>query len=206
MDRALKKMGSCVSTTPANSFFFSYRQSWQKQNVSWICADIHYSREVVQIFSPPSQGPQLQLNLSSTLQGVHSLMLNNALSILCTMSNRTPSANSKASINIKKGSTGDAVLTHWPCQMLARRMNFHLVAFELVQLLPYRRLRKQKQHQAWAQVCPPSKPKRGRSGGGAQIRGEHLLFGLRLYKLTWVFRKWKKKSESGPNWMQINAH
>lgn len=193
MDRALKKMGSCVSTTPANSFFFSYRQSWQKQNVSWICADIHYGREVVQIFSPPSQGPRLQLNLSSTLQGVHSLMLNNALSILCTMSNRTPSANSKASRNIKKGSTGDAVLTHWPCQMLARRMNFHLVAFELVQLLPYRRLRKQKQHQAWAQVCPPSKPKRGRSGGGAQIRGEHLLFGLRLYKLTWVFRKWKKK-------------
>lgn len=27
---------------------------------------------------------------------------------------------------------------NWPCQMLAWWMNFHLVAFELVQLLPYR--------------------------------------------------------------------
>lgn len=29
-----------------------------------------------------------------------------------------------------------------PCQMLAGRMDFHLIAFELVQLLPYRRLQR----------------------------------------------------------------
>ena len=108
--------------------------------------DIYYSGGVVQKGATfPSRGACLQLNLSPTLQGVHSLMWNCWIMHLWVFaqSHTDPLRHHLQRVkHNKKKQTGEYNRrSDWPCQMLARGMNFHLITFELIQLLPYRCLR-----------------------------------------------------------------
>lgn len=135
-----QKMGFYVSTTRANSGIFiaidSPHISKRKLNIpahllSWRggakgCNSLLPKDLAAANFKPCSAGYAL----------IDVVLLDNAPLSLCTMSNWLSPTPSQERRQKKQKKRQCDVLK--PCQMLARRVNLHLVTFELVQLLPYR--------------------------------------------------------------------
>lgn len=109
-----------VTTTKKTYFSFAISKIF-----SLIYEDICSSCELVQIgahFMSPGTWMQLKIKPSPLLGALQNCKM---MHFWVTLNSWALSPHTKVSWN-------------WPCQMLAWWMNFHLVAFELVQLLPYR--------------------------------------------------------------------